>query len=329
MNSEQFLSSSFDALQPVVLIVDDDRIVRVQLRLWLEAEGYCVVEAADGASCLKAYEQHHPDLVLLDIILPDQDGLDCCRQLHGMSGGSYTPILMMTGCRDEQSIERAFALGAIDYVTKPILWPILRHRLRRLLTESQRHRHLETENQQLLRLATLDSLTQIPNRRRFDEHLDAMWRQMVREGGWLSIVMGDVDFFKAYNDTYGHLSGDSCLQQIAKVLSQCCYRPLDLVARYGGEEFSVILPQTDLKGALRLTTRMGAAVDALQIPHSGSQVDAAVTMSFGVAAARPDVNMWSDLLLAATDEALYKAKAAGRKQSYGIEIQPEAGEQSI
>ncbi len=293
MNSERILSSSssFNLLKSLILVVDDDRAVRMQLRHWLEAEGYRVVEAADGSACLSAYEQQHPDLVLLDVILPNQDGLECCKQIQRMSGGSYTPILMMTGCEDEASINRAFAWGAIDYIVKPIAWSILRHRLRRLLQDSRRNRNLETENQQLMRLATLDSLTQIPNRRRFDEHLDAMWRQMVREGGWISMVIGDVDFFKAYNDTYGHPTGDQCLQTIAKALSQCCHRPLDLVSRYGGEEFGIILPQADLKGALNLTARMKVAIETLQISHRESLVDDFVTMSFGAAAIRPSVNI--------------------------------------
>lgn len=321
MNSEQSLNSSrFDLLKSLILIADDDRLVRTRLRVWLEADGYKVIEASDGAACLAAYEQYHPDLVLLDLILPDRSGLDCCAQIYGMSGGNYTPIVIITGCEDAQSIERAFALGAVDYATKPIPWPIFRHRLRRFLEESRKNRRLETENQQLARLATLDGLTRIPNRRRFDEHLDAMWRQMVREEDWISIVIGDVDFFKAYNDTYGHLEGDRCLQKIAETLSQCCYRPLDLVARYGGEEFSLVLPQTNLTGALNLAARLSEAIAALNIPHSGSSVDSSVTMSFGVAAARPDANMWADLLLEATDEALYKAKSLGRHQAYGVEV---------
>jgi diguanylate cyclase (GGDEF)-like protein len=321
MNSEQSLNSSrFDLLKPLILIADDDRLVRTRLRAWLEADGYKVIEASDGATCLSAYERFHPDLVLLDLVLPDQSGLDCCAQIYGMSGGNYTPIVIVTGCEDETSIEHAFALGVVDYVTKPIPWPVFRHRLRRLLEESRKNRRLETENQQLARLASLDGLTRIPNRRRFDEHLDAMWRQMVRQEDWISIVIGDVDFFKAFNDTYGHLAGDDCLQKIAETLRQCCYRPLDLVARYGGEEFSLILPQTNLTGALNLAARLSEAIAALNIPHSGSSVDSSVTMSFGVAAARPDANMWADLLLGATDEALYKAKFLGRHQAYGVEV---------
>jgi diguanylate cyclase (GGDEF)-like protein len=321
MNSEQSLNSSrFDLLKSLILIVDDDRLVRTRLRVWLEADGYKVIEASDGATCLEAYEQYHPDLVLLDLVLPDQSGLDCCAKIYGMSGGNYTPVVVITGCEDEQSIEGAFALGVVDYVPKPIPWPIFRHRLRRFLEESRKNRRLETENQQLARLATLDGLTRIPNRRRFDEHLDAMWRQMIREEDWISIIIGDVDFFKAYNDTYGHLSGDYCLQKIAETLSKSCYRPLDLVARYGGEEFSFVLPKTNLAGSLNLAARLRDAIAALNIPHSGSSVDSAVTMSFGVAATQPDANMWADLLLEATDEALYKAKSLGRHQAYGVEV---------
>jgi diguanylate cyclase (GGDEF)-like protein len=321
MNSELLLSSTrLDLLKSVILIVDGDELARLQLRTWLEADGYKVAEAVDGASCLEAYERYHPDLVLLELVLPDQSGLDCCTQVYGMSGGHYTPIVIVTGCADERSIACAFKLGVTDYVTKPILWPIFRYRLQRFLEDSQKYRQLETENQQLVRLATLDGLTRIPNRRRFDEHLDAMWRQMVREKDWIAVIIGDVDYFKAYNDSYGHLAGDHCLQKIAEALNQCCYRPLDLVARYGGEEFSVVLPQTDLAGAFNLAERLKSAVSALNIPHSGSEIDSILTMSFGVAAARPNANMWADLLLASADEALYKAKSLGRHQVFGIEV---------
>jgi diguanylate cyclase (GGDEF)-like protein len=321
MNSESFLCSSrLDLLESLLLIVDCDPCERAKLRLLLETDGYKVVEASDGASCLDAYERCHPDLVLLELVLPDRSGLDCCVQIDSMSGGHYTPIVILTGDKDDRSIDRAFELGVTDYVTKPIVWPIFRHRLRRFLSESHKNRRLETENQRLVRLATLDGLTQIPNRRRFDEHLETMWRQMVRQEDWISVVIGDVDFFKAYNDTYGHLAGDRCLQHIAEALSRCCYRPLDLVARYGGEEFSIILPQTNLVGALSLTERLRSAIDGLKIPHGGSQIEPVVTMSFGVAAALPNANMWADSLLAATDEALYKAKSLGRHQAYGVEI---------
>jgi diguanylate cyclase (GGDEF)-like protein len=314
-------------LEPLILVVDDDWIVREQLRLWLEQEGYAVAETENGAACLEAYNRYHPDLVLLDVSLPDRDGFLCCEQLYSMSGGEHTPILMMSTYTDDPSIAQAFELGVSDYIVKPIHWGILRHRLQRWLMQSHRIRCLEAENRQLTRLAMLDSLTRIPNRRQFDDHLDAMWRQMIREDGWLSVVLGDVDFFKSYNDTYGHLAGDKCLHNIAQALKQCCRRPLDMVTRYGGEEFGIILPQTDLEGALALSAQMSSAIDGLQIPHLKSkvksQVDAVVTMSFGVATVKPEVNSLPDVLLEMTDAALYQAKDQGRHRVVGVELQLE------
>jgi diguanylate cyclase (GGDEF)-like protein len=312
--------SNSDLLRSLVLIADNDRLVRVQLRQSLEQEGYRVIEATNCAMGLDAFQQEHPDLVLLDMLLPDQGGLECCKQIHLLSGGQYTPVLMMTGGDDEQSIDQAFALGVVDCVTKPVLWSILRHRLRRFLHQAQQSRRLEAENQQLTRLVTLDGLTRIPNRRRFDEHLDAMWRQMARDEDWLAVIIADVDFFKAYNDTYGHLAGDHCLQMIAEALSHCCYRPMDLVARYGGEEFSIILPQTNLAGALGLAERMQATIQALSLPHEGSPIRDRVTLSFGVAAVQPHVNLLPDILLETTDVALYKAKSLGRDQIVGMVV---------
>jgi diguanylate cyclase (GGDEF)-like protein len=315
------LSFGSKMLRSLILVVDDDHSVRTQLRLWLEQDGYRVVEAANGATCLAAYSEYHPDLVLLAIVLPDQDGLQCCEQLHCLSGGEYTPILMIGGLTDDSTIERAFELGVLDYIVKPLRWSLLRHQLRRLLEQAEKSRRLESENQQLTRLATLDSLTRIPNRRRFDEHLDAMWRQMIREEDWLAAVLGDVDFFKPYNDIYGHLAGDHCLQNIAQALSQCCRRPIDLVTRYGGEEFGVILPKTDLEGALKVATAMEQAVRALNLPHESSKIADRVTMSFGVAALFPTTNSIPDTLLEATDRALYKAKSQGRACVFGIEVE--------
>ncbi|MCG9890820.1 MAG: diguanylate cyclase [Thermosynechococcaceae cyanobacterium MS004] len=320
-STEKVNTIQSELLRSLVLIVDDDRSVRAQLRLWLELDGYRVVEAADGAGCLSAYSEHHPDLVLMDITLPDQDGFQCCEKLQSLSGAEYTPVLIISGRTDDTAIERAFELGVLDYIIKPIHWGLLRHQLRRLLLESQSSRRLESENQQLNRIATLDSLTRIPNRRRFDEHLDAMWRQMNREEGWLAVALGDVDFFKPYNDTYGHLAGDRCLQAIAATLSKCCRRPLDLVARYGGEEFGIILPKTDLEGAMKVATVMNQAVRESNLPHESSEVAPNVTISFGVAALYPRTNNIPDVLLEAADRALYSAKSLGRNCVFGIDLE--------
>ena len=305
--------------QPLILVVDDDDFVRPQLSQLLAADGYRVIQAADGAACLAAYREHHPDLVLLDIVLPDIDGFECCTQLHQLSGGQYTPIVMMTGLTDDLSIHQAYAVGVVDYVIKPVRWNLLSHRLSLLLKQTEYSRRLESKNQQLTRLATLDSLTQIPNRRCFDEHLDAMWRQMVREADCLAIILGDVDFFKAYNDAYGHIAGDRCLKAIAECLRQCCQRPLDLVARYGGEEFGVVMPKTNLEGALNVATKMQEAIAEMNLPHQNSKIADRITMSFGAAALSPTTDSIPETLLELADRALYRAKDQGRACIVGLE----------
>jgi diguanylate cyclase (GGDEF)-like protein len=143
---------------------------------------------------------------------------------------------------------------------------------------------------------------------------------MVRDNDWLALVFADVDFFKTYNDTYGHLAGDRCLQTIAETLSHCCYRPMDLLARYGGEEFSIILPQTDMEGALSLVERIQAKIKALSLPHPESSLGNQVTLSFGVTAIQPRMSLLPDVLLETADEALYQAKSAGRNGAVGLDV---------
>jgi len=161
-------------------------------------------------------------------------------------------------------------------------------------------------------LASYDGLTQIPNRRRLDEYLDQQWRQMSRERSPLSIILCDIDSFKEYNDTYGHLAGDDCLRQIAQALAHILKRPTDLLARYGGEEFVALLPKTDLRGAIVVARHMKAAVENLQIPHAGSRIAPHVTLSFGLASTLPELGQAPQILLDEADHHLYQAKQQGR-----------------
>jgi diguanylate cyclase (GGDEF)-like protein len=163
-------------------------------------------------------------------------------------------------------------------------------------------------------LATYDSLTQIANRRRFDDYLEQQWKQMARERSPLAILLCDIDHFKEYNDTYGHLAGDDCLKQVAQTLSSSLKRPSDLVARYGGEEFAVILPQTNLEGALKVAELMQMAIQQLQVPHTQSPVTSHITLSIGVASTTPLPQNPATTLLDMADNALYLAKQRGRNQ---------------
>lgn len=298
--------------QFLVLIVDDEPFTRLILRNFLEREGYQIVEAQNGREGLTLFNQLHPDIVLLDAIMPDMDGFECCTQLQTLDSHKHTPVLMITGLEDQESVDRAFAVGAMDYVTKPIHWPVLRQRVKRLIQQSQLQQQLEAVNLELQRLATIDGLTQVANRRRFEEYSNQEWQRMKREQRPLSMIICDVDFFKLYNDTYGHRVGDRCLQEIAQVIKNIVKCPGNLVARYGGEEFAVILPNIDTQAATHVADKICHAVRTLAIPHQNSQVSPHVTISAGFTTEIPQLDSDLEQMIAAADRALYQAKTAGR-----------------
>lgn len=297
---------------PLVLVIEDDRTTRMLLRRVMEKEGYRVAEATDGEQGLADYNLLQPDIVLLDAVMPVMDGFTCCQHLQNLAGSDRTPVLIITSLDDPESVDRAFEVGAADYITKPIHWPVLRQRVRRLIQQSHLYKELEAANQKLRRLASLDGLTQLANRRLFDERLEQEWLRLVREQGPLSLIMCDVDFFKAYNDTYGHQAGDECLQQVAHAISAAVKRPADLVARYGGEEFAVILPYTESAGAVQVAENIRHKVQALLLDHATSRVSKYVTLSLGVACIIPSHDSSLALLILSADKALYQAKASGR-----------------
>lgn len=319
--------------QPVVLVVDDDPLMRQLLRRVMEKEGYQVIEATNGEQGLEAYQQLKPHIVLLDALMPVMDGFTCCTKLQMLINGnssngespvdakhvhsiSPTPVLIITALDDQDSVDRAFAVGAADYITKPIHIAVLRQRVRRLIQQTQLYQQLQLANRELRLLASLDGLTGVANRRRFDEYLEDEWRRMSREHLPLSLILCDIDFFKKYNDTYGHQAGDACLRRVADALRFCVKRSCDLVARYGGEEFAVILPNTTVSGAFQVAEEIRNAVHLLEITHAQSPVSQYVTLSLGVACIYPAHNTSSTMLIAAADEALYQAKAAGRNRCF-------------
>jgi diguanylate cyclase (GGDEF)-like protein len=180
------------------------------------------------------------------------------------------------------------------------------------IQQSELYQQLQQANQELQRLAASDGLTLVANRRCFDDTLKTEWQRLAREKASLSLILCDVDCFKLYNDTYGHLAGDDALRQVAQTISQTVKRPADLVARYGGEEFAVILPNTDITGAMAVAKEIQTNVQALQLPHPTSTISKFITLSIGVAAIIPDSKSSADTLVAAADQGLYQAKAQGR-----------------
>jgi diguanylate cyclase (GGDEF)-like protein len=321
---------------PVILIADDDKSIRLILRKIMEHEGYRVIEVCDGKQCLDAYETVKPDIVLLDAVMPVMDGFTCCQELLQIARNNllsalatfdtdldtsntvisklwkHTPILMITNLDDEDSINRAFDVGATNYVTKPIQLTVLRRQLRQLLKQAQVYKQLEAANQALQELANVDSLTGLANRRRFDDYLNTQWINLAQEESPLSLILCDVDFFKFYNDKYGHPVGDLCLQKVGTALKYQAQKQQDLVARYGGEEFAVIMPNTHATGAVHVANMIQAGVKDLQIVHAGSAVNQYVTLSMGVATVIPNWESSPSDLIVKADQALYQAKATGR-----------------
>lgn len=302
--------------QGLILVADDDRIIRHVMRMALEQLGYRVEDVTNGHDCLKAYQDLQPDLVLLDIKMPDIDGFECCRRLKALPQSSHVPILMITGLEDATSVDKAFAVGASDYVTKPIHWPVLKQRVRVFLRQTRLQKELEASNARLQVLASIDDLTQLSNHRVFKEYLHQVWQQLAPGQQPLTLVLADVDFFKKYNDAYGHPAGDQCLYRVASVIKQAVCRPGDLVARYGGEEFAVILPDTALEGGVQIGQRIQQALRDEQIVHASSEISEWVTLSLGLASMVPHLEeqAGADQLVMAADQALYQAKTAGRNR---------------
>jgi diguanylate cyclase (GGDEF)-like protein len=246
-------------------------------------------------------------VILLDVMMPKMDGYEVCTRLKTDPATADIPVIFITGMDETEAESRGLELGAVDYVTKPFKPVVVRARV---------HNHVELKRarDRLLALAATDGLTGLANRRRFDEALQSEWKRLQRTGSELGLIMLDIDHFKPFNDTYGHLAGDDCLRNVAGVLAGEMLRGPDVAARYGGEEFACILPETTLAGAVAVAERIRAGIEALGIPHSGSKVVPVVTASLGVISVLcTGVTRPEDLLLAA-DACLYRAKSEGRNR---------------
>jgi diguanylate cyclase (GGDEF)-like protein len=312
--------STDSAKSPLVLVVDDDMFMRKILVRYLEKDNYGVVEAADGMEALEVYSKHLPDMILLDAMMPIMDGFECCARLQKLPHGDHTPVLIITALDDRESVDHAYEVGASDYVTKPIHWAVLRQRVRRLLEQANLRQQLEAANcqlevlvQELHRLVSIDGLTQVSSRRCFDEYIEQECKRSLREQQPISLILCDIDFFKNYNDNYGHQAGDECLKKVAQTISQATNRSADMVARYGGEEFAIVLPNTDAKGCLNVATRANQLVQSLNLPHAHSGVAQHVTISCGATTLTSTTGAVKVTdLIKASDLALYTAKASGR-----------------
>lgn len=305
------------------LLIEDTLTSATLVSHQLRKIGIEPIVARNGETGIELYKQEHPDLILLDIIMPGMDGFEVARRIRQLEQfGEWTPIIFLTARTSDADLEKAISVGGDDYLIKPVSETVLAAKVRAMQRIAQMRfsllvltRKLDDANQELTRLSSLDGLTGISNRRQFDETLLREWRRLGRQSRPLSMLLCDVDYFKQFNDGYGHQVGDECLKAVARTLKDTLRRPADLVARYGGEEFAVILPDTEITGALQVAEAMRSAVEGLNITHRYSKGGSVVTISIGVASTTPSrTGSDSSVLLKRADDALYQAKQAGRNR---------------
>ncbi len=318
----------------VVLLVDDQAMVAEAIRRMLADEPdiefhYC----SDPKQAVKQAVAVKATIILQDLVMPDVDGMTLVRFYRNNPTTRDVPVIVLSSKDDPQVKSDAFSNGATDYLVKlpekiELLARIRAH-AKSYLVQKERDNAFRTmekmqeqlsainnelahSNRELKRLSSMDGLTSLANRRQFDATLELEWQRAIRTELPLSLLFADIDYFKRYNDSYGHQAGDDCLKKIADSLQKTVHRPADLVCRYGGEEFVMILPDTTSEGALAVAEKVLKHIADLSIPHTNSAAADHVTLSIGVATLRPEKGSNPDELIEAADKMLYKAKENGR-----------------
>lgn len=302
-----------------VLIVEDSKVALKAISGYIEDMGVQPLLAENGQDAIELYTRERPDIVLLDIILPDTDGYEVARQIRRLQDkDQWTAIIFLSVMSKDEDLARGIEVGGDDYIMKPVGSVVVQAKVRAMYRLVQMQRalvklaaQLNDANHELQRLSMTDALTGIANRRMFDASLTREWRRCQRLKQPMSLVMLDVDNFKKYNDRYGHQDGDECLKAVAQEVARAAPRAGDLVARYGGEEFVMVLGETDQNGARWVAERVRQRVALLQLPHTGSQHQF-VSVSCGISSVYPTRELSAETLLQSADLALYEAKHQGR-----------------
>ena len=290
------------------ILIVDDTAANIRVLAGLLSNEYEILIATSGKDALLLLEEEKVDLILLDIMMPGMDGYEVCKKLKESSRPSKIPVIFVTALNSVDAEIKGLHVGAVDFIAKPFNNVVVQARVRT---------HIKLYQQSILleELAKKDGLTGIANRREYDERIAMEWSRAKRNKTELAIIMIDIDFFKKYNDTYGHGMGDAYLRLIATELDDIDMRPSDLFARYGGEEFIVLLPETSQENACKIAENIRMRVEALQIIHQASVVSPFVTISIGVASVFPQDNDYR-ALEKDSDEALYEAKENGRNRYF-------------
>lgn len=295
------------------LLVVDDQPINIQVMNQIFASEYQVFMATGGQQALDFCRRTPPDLVLLDVVMPDMDGYEVCTALKADPLTRDIPVIFVTAHTDASQETRGLDVGAVDFISKPVNPAVVRARVKTQLT-------LKCQSDLMRRLVFLDGLTGVFNRRYFDQQLLIETARSARAQKPLALIMLDVDFFKRFNDHYGHQAGDDCLRQVAMTLKESLRRPADLVARYGGEEFVCVLPETEFEDAMSIAHELEANVRHKAIAHQDSEVAPVVTVSVGVAGCSAGNCGQPGALLTLADAQLYLAKNSGRGCVRGLSL---------
>jgi diguanylate cyclase (GGDEF)-like protein len=291
--------------ESVILIVEDDPINAVVIEDLLSGL-YQTKTVHSGESALKFCDVQPPDLILLDVMMDGISGLETCRTLKFNTQTQHIPIIFITSMHDQDDQNRCWEAGCVDFVAKPVNGVTLRNRIKSHLT-------LKLQTDLLRRMSFVDGLTGLYNRHLLEDVMEKFTSHVNRTNQPLSLMMIDVDWFKGYNDTYGHLEGDECLKRLARAIKDSLQRPTDMAIRYGGEEFLCLLPDTDHQGVENIANLLLKMVKDLAIEHKLSEFKV-VTVSIGIHTISNSKNTSLVSTLAKTDEALYAAKQLGRNR---------------
>ena len=315
-----------------ILIVDDRPENLLVLQSLLEDMDCNIIKATSGNEALGLMLGYNFALVLLDVQMPEMDGFETAELMRGSERTRYIPIIFVTAISNEQKcIFKGYEVGAVDYLFKPIEPVILKSKVKVFLKLHEQKKMLEEQaellklkikeltelkdaNFRLENLSLCDGLTGIPNRRHFDQYIEMSWKNSIRANKPLSLIIADIDFFKEFNDNYGHLKGDECLIKVAKTMASKIKRPMDFLARYGGEEFTFVLPETDAQGAIVIAEEIRKSIEEISLVHEYSLVSKYVTISLGVATIYPKTIDILEKFIDSADKALYSAKQSGRNR---------------
>ena len=313
MNTALTLDGLMPTLTRARLLMVDDQPTNIQVLYHAFAQDHQVFIATSGEQALALCASKQPDLVLLDIEMPGMDGFEVCRRLKADAATRDIPVIFVTSHSDETAQTHGLEVGAVDFIIKPISPKVVRARVKTHLT-------LKAQSDLLRQWTCTDTLTGVFNRRYFDECLAQEWGRAQRNDTPLSLILIDLDYFKRYNERYGHPAGDECLRRVAASLKANMQRHGDLLARFGDEEFVCLLPLTTPDGAVHMAQLLGKAIFDQQIAHADSSVAPVLTVSLGVCGTHGKNANTADKLLRTADAQLYLAKAQGRNQTRGTDL---------